>query len=240
MKKHIGNLIIEKYDKRDFSKLEEVTGYLSIYSNATLNALTTVGGDLYIYSNATLNALTTVGGYLSIYSNATLNADALTTVGGYLYINSNATLKIEFLKNKNWKSVDNRLFIIESEKNSKGIKIYSGYNLIGLEKNKPKKEQCFVSEKNGFFAHGETIKKSVSDLQFKIISETLKNEPIKKDTIIDVKYYRLVTGACQQGCDSFIQANGLKNDKYKAFELLPILEKANAYGLLKFKSLINF
>ncbi|MES2592362.1 MAG: hypothetical protein V4608_10785, partial [Bacteroidota bacterium] len=63
MKKYIGNLIIEEGDVRDFSKLEEVTGYLSIYSNASLNALTSVGGDL------------------SIYSNASLNADALTSVG---------------------------------------------------------------------------------------------------------------------------------------------------------------
>ena len=136
MRKHIGNLEIKEGDTRDFSKLEEVTG------------------NLYIYSNASLNALQSVGGYLSI--------------------NSNASLKMKFFKNKKWKSIDNKLFIIESEKSSKGIKIYSGYNVIGLTKNKPKKEQCFVAEKDTFFAHGITVKKAVSDLQFKIISETLK------------------------------------------------------------------
>ena len=275
MKKHIGNLIIEKNDKRDFSKLKEVTGDLSIYSNADLKALTTVGGDLYIYSNADLKAplLTTVGGDLSIYSNADLkalttvggdlciysnadlkalttvggylyiysNADlkALTTVGGDLYIYSNADLKIPFLKNKNWKSIDNKLFIIESEKSTKGIKIYTGYNLKGLKKNKPKKENCYVAEKDNFSAHGETPKAAIKDCLFKIIAEKIKNEPILKTTIIDINYYHTVTGSCVLGIKSWMEQYDIP-EGLTAEKLLPILESKHAYGLEKFKSLITF
>lgn len=43
MKKIEGNLRIEIGDTRDFSQLEEVTGYLSVYSNVTLPQLTSVG-----------------------------------------------------------------------------------------------------------------------------------------------------------------------------------------------------
>ena len=199
--KHEGNLIIEKGDTRDFSKLKEVTGYLSIHSPVELPQLTTVSGDLYI--------------------------------------NSTSKLFHKITNRKKYKCVDNSLFIIESEKTSKGIKIYSGYNVIGIEKLKAKKQQCFVAEKDNFTAHGETLKKAVEDLQFKLISEKLKNEPINANTVIDIKYYRLITGSCELGVKSFIESNGLK-ERYKAKDLLPILESKNAYGFEKFKSLCKF
>jgi hypothetical protein len=290
MKKYIGNLEIKEGDSRDFSTLEEVTGYLSINSNAKLDALTTVGGHLSIYSNAKLdanalttvggylsiysnakldalttvggylsiysnakldaNALTTVGGYLSINSNAKLDANALTTVGGYIYINSNAKLDIKFLKNKKWKSIDNTLFIIESEKTTKGIKVYSGYVVKGLKKNKSVKYECYVAEKDNFTAHGLTIKQAISDLNFKIVSEKLKKEPIQKDTLFTVKYYRTLTGACDFGCRSFMKSHNIpfdvvndetiEKEPIKAVDLLPILEKVRAYGYEKFKQLITW
>jgi len=76
-------------------------------------------------------------------------------------------------------------------------------------------------------------------LQFKIVSEKLKNEPIKEDTIITIQYYRLVTGACEIGAKSFQEQHGLKNE-YTAKDLLPILEKNNAYGIERFKKLLTF
>ena len=54
--KHEGNLIINKGDVADYSLLKEVTGYLSINSDAKLPNLTTVGGYLSINSDAKLDA----------------------------------------------------------------------------------------------------------------------------------------------------------------------------------------
>jgi len=218
---HKGDLIIKKGDNTDYSQLTEVTGYLSIYSNAKLNNLTTVGGNL------------------SIYSNAKLEANNLTTVGGGLYIYSNAKLEANFLTGLKWKSVDRNLFIIESTKPKGDIIIYKGYNVIGVKDNVIQREDCYVAESGKFYAHGKSMKKAVEDLQFKLISEKLKNEPINKDTVIDIKYYRLVTGACEFGVKSFIESNGLK-ESYKACDLLPILESNHAYGVEKFKSLLTF
>jgi hypothetical protein len=138
------------------------------------------------------------------------------------------------------KNVDEFCFVIESEKTSKGIKIYSGYNFISMSENVINKQVSFVSEKDGFTAHGETIKKSISDLHFKIVSDTLKKEPIKKETIIDVKYYRLITGACDFGVKNWMKENGMTKESYKAVDLFPILKKTNAYGFEKFKQLITF
>ena len=72
------------------------------------------------------------------------------------------------------------------------------------------------------------------------ISDKLKKEPITESTIIDIKYYRLITGACELGVKSWVEQNKITKDSYTAKELLPILEQTNAYGLDKFKSLIVF
>ena len=52
--------------------------------------------------------------------------------------------------------------------------------------------------------------------------------------------YRIVTGACEQGCKSWMQQNEIKDEPIRADKLLPILERTNAYGFSKFKSLITF
>jgi len=219
--KHEGNLIIKKGDSNDYSKITSVGGYLSIYSDVKLPNLTSVGG------------------YLSIYSDVKLDAPNLTSVGGYLHIYPDVKLDAPFLKNLKWKSIDGYLFVIESTKVKGDTTIYKGYNCKNVKDNVITKDECYVAKQGIFYAHGKTIKKAVEDLQFKTISKKLKKEQINKDTIIDVKYYRLVTGACEMGVQSFIKGNELK-ESYTAFELLPILEKSNAYGLSKFKQLLTF
>ena len=107
-----------------------------------------------------------------------------------------------------------------------------------------------MAEKENFTAHGDTIKKAVEDLQFKIIAERLKNEPIKADTQFTVKYYRTITGACDLGCRHWMENHGLEyniengntveKNPITAKELLPLLEKSNASGVDKFKKLVDF
>ena len=147
------------------------------------------------------------------------------------------------------------MFVIESEKTIKGIKILSGYIFRSIEKKKINKEGCYVAEKDGFFAHGSTVKKAISDLQFKIVSEKLKKDPIQKDTLFTVKYYRLLTGACDLGCRKWMEQNKIpftvkdegkateetvEKKPIKAVDLLPMLEKSNAYGVERFKQLVTF
>jgi len=100
------------------------------------------------------------------------------------------------------------------------------------------KEFYLVTDGNTH-AHGNTLRKAKEDFQFKLIAEKLKKYPIKADTVITVQYYRIVTGACELGCNQFIEQHKLK-ESYEAKELLPILEKYNAYGLERIKSLITF
>ena len=112
------------------------------------------------------------------------------------------------------------------------------------------KTECFVAEKESFFAHGTTVKKAISDLQFKIVAEKLKHQPIDKDTDLTVKYYRLLTGACDMGCRNWMKSNNIpfnivdgdtvETSPIKAKDLIPMLEKTNAFGIEKIKKLITF
>ena len=83
-----------------------------------------------------------------------------------------------------------------------------------------------------------------------MVAEKLKKSPINKDTLITVKHYRLITGACDAGVRGFMQSHSIEfkvvdeetveKKPMKASELLPVLEKTKAYGYERFKSLITF
>jgi hypothetical protein len=170
-----------------------------------------------------------------------ISLPALTTAGSYCFSYNQALTEISLLrKNLKTKCVDGYPFIIHSVKTSKEIKIYSGYNFERLDECVIEKHKCFVAEKRGFTAHGNTVKQAVGDLQFKIIAEKLKKDPINKNTIITIRHYRLITGACELGVRDWMAKNGITKEKIKASELLPLLEKTNAYGLDAFRKLVTF
>jgi len=214
-------------------------------TSVTLNKATTFGSGCF-YNNdkltiVTLNKATTFGSFC-FYNNdkltsVTLNKATTSDLGCFSHNPKLTSVTLNKFKLKT-KSVDGYCFVIENTKSTKGIHIYTGYNFIELKKGKIVKQECFVAEKGKFTAHGETVKKAIQDLEFKIISEKLKNEPIKKDTIITIQYYHSITGACELGIKDWMKSNGIK-DKIKAIDLLPILKKTNAYGFEKFKQLYS-
>ena len=199
-------------------------------------------GNLIVVENDTrdFSKLKEVTGYVDVRQGAKFTAPVLATVGGYVYVQEGVKLNVKFLNKVNYIVADGKAFLIESQKTSKGITIYSGFNIKGVKNCKiTKHDTIYLASKDNFFAHGETVKKAVEDLQFKIVSEKLNNEPIKKDTVLTIKYYRLLTGACELGVKQWMSENKI-DEGIKASELLPILIKTNAYGLEKFKKLITF
>ena len=157
----------------------------------------------------------------------------------YKYIGS----IIDYVKiNKNffWNVNDKRYFLIDSifsellsVKKQGELTIYV-CRKIGEEKT------FLVVNKGEFYSHGNDLHSAVSDLEFKIASDKLKNEPINEDTIVTVKYYRLITGACEFGVKEWMKKNNITKDEILAKDLLKLLEKTNAYGLEKFKKLLTF
>jgi hypothetical protein len=210
-------------------------------------ALTTVGNYSFRYNDALVScnmpALTTVGNDSFRSNDALVSCDmpALTTVGNYSFRYNDALVSLKLGQRKlKIKTVDGYCFVIENEKTTKGIKVYKGYNFNLMLNNIINKTDSFVAEKDGFTAHGKTIKQAINDLQFKCIAEKLKKEPIKKDTLITSQYYRIITGACEFGVKDWMNRNNMTKESYRADELFPILESTSAYGFERFKSLITW
>lgn len=188
------------------------------------------------------------------------------TVGGYLDLGSVTSIPEGFKNIESWKKAKvkkpvgridtpkNKLLFWNEGKYVKADGIFTEVvnkrgNVYRVKKLHSQKEFYLVTD-GVTHAHGDTLKKAKEDFEFKIISEKLKKEPITKDTEFTVKYYRLLTGACDMGCRSFMDQNKIPFDvvngntvekkPIKAPALLKLLEKSNAYGLERFKSLLTF
>ena len=114
------------------------------------------------------------------------------------------------------------------------------YNLYSAQKIN-KDEYFFIANNGNYYAHAVDLKKAIEDLQFKMIADKLKKEPIHADTMISIMYYRTVTGACEFGTKAWLEQNKLTGkEEMRADELLPMLVKTNAWGADKFKQLVTF
>jgi hypothetical protein len=229
----------------------------------------TVGGDLHLDSVTELPAgfNPTVGGSLYLNSVTELPAGFNPTVGGSLYLNSVTELPAGFNpalgQNLYLNGKYNNTYIkrnpneILSWQNGRYIKadgiftevIHKRGNVYKVKRIGNIKESYLVT--NGEFnAHGDTIKSAESDLNFKIVAEKLKSEPITPDTKLTVMYYRTLTGACDAGCRDWMRENGIpykieagktvEINPITATELLPMLEQTKPYGFEKFKELLTF
>jgi hypothetical protein len=144
-------------------------------------------------------------------------------------------------KSYNFKVIrkDNLTFVIESHKSKNGIDIYKGFILNSIENDVLDKKDSYLAVHGEYSAHGSTLKGALSDLDTKINFEKLSKEPIEKDTIITIERYHCATGSCKAGIKNWMEQNNVK-EGLKAVDLLPILEKYQAYGLERFKKLITW
>ena len=210
--------------------------------------MATCGSDCFRYNAAiteiSLPVLATCGSdcFSSNAAITEISLPLLATCGSYCFRYNAAITQVKIKGHKlTIKNVDGSAFVTEAEKTSKGIKIYTGYNLLSVTKKVIEKDPCFVAEKDGFYAHGETVKQAISDLQFKIVAEKIKKDPIHADTMITPMYYRIVTGACEFGTKAWLEQNKLTGvEKMRADELVKLLKKTNAYGFERFQSLLAF
>ena len=238
---------------------------------------TTINGPLYLHSLTTVDKdflkNTILNGSLDLDSLTIIDKNFLknATINGSLYLHSLTTIDKNFLKsttlNDNLisrsltaadkKIVNNNVKKLEVGYNKEGGYCYFDGILSKVLSVSEKKGYIlfitpfeFIAQKGNYTAHGSTIKKAIQDVEFKIIAEKLKKEPITENTELTVKYYRLLTGACDSGCRNWMQNNNIpfkvvdnstvELEPIKAKDLLPLLQKTNAYGLQKIKELINF
>ncbi len=215
---------------------EKIIGHLYL-SNNQLTKLPegfnpTVGGDLYLSNNQLTK----------------LPEGFNPTVGGDLYLSNN---KKELATPVTKKPENNLISWCGKYIKADGIFteiLQKRGNAYKIKKVNSDKIFWLVTDGKFTHAHGDTLKKATEDFKFKFIAEKLKKDPIKKDTVITVMYYRTVTGACEFGCIDWINKNipekkvkGILANGIKAVDLLPLLEKSGKpYGYDKIKQLINW
>lgn len=211
-----GSLYLPKvtYLPKDFSPV--VGGLLD------LDSLTSLPEDLSFV----------VGGNLFL-SNLTSLPDGFTpTVGGSLClendtidINSKTKKIIEFKEGKYIKCDGIFTEVVSRKKNIYKVK------KINQEK------EFFLIVEGDFSAHGDTLKEAKKDLDFKILQDRIKKEPIYPDTVINVDRYRAITGACTHGVQMWLKENEITEKEMKAQDLLPLLQETNAFGFDSFSKL---
>lgn len=214
----------------------------------------TVGGSLFLKSLTSLpkGFSPSVGGNLYLSNLTHLPKDFSPIVGGWLGLDSLTSLHEGFSPNvgvsvylKNDKiAINSKTKKIIEFKGGKYIKCDGIFTeVVSRKKNiyKVKKinqeKEFFLIVEGEFSAHGQTLKEAKKDLEFKILQDRIKKEPIYPDTIISVDKYRAITGACTHGVQMWLQENKITEKEMKAKDLFPLLKKTNAFGFDSFSKL---
>ena len=220
---------------------------LNINGGLSLESLTNAEVGLFIGLN--------LNGYLDL-SSLTKVDDGLfngLNLNGSLTLNSVLTEKLDLLNGINH---NGKLYINYKSIKSVNTKLTDGYN--------KKRGYCYfdgilrsvlsvktigeykiyltpfdyVVQKGDYTAHAESIEKGISDVNFKILAIQYQ-ENLTLDTMLNKHIYRLITGACELGCNDWIRNNNIQVEEISVRDLIPLLEKTNAYGVEKIKNLVK-
>lgn len=127
------------------------------------------------------------------------------------------------------------MVIISNVKDVDGYKIFKTQHLSDFERGD--KNYQYIAEKDGYAAHGNTIKEAIEDVNFKRLKDINIDEHIKrikKQGYMTANDYRLITGACRYGTNRFLEKNNLTwEDKKSVEEVLKLVK--GEYGYDKFK-----
>ena len=171
--------------------------------------------------NAEVERANTVGGYLDLRGLTSIPEGFNPTVGGDLYLRG-LTSRYTKLQHgdyvpKRYLYADGILTHIICRRELKGYIFYKG---------KIKGKNVISDGVN--YAHCATFKEGVTDLMFKAAKDrgaeqyhglTLESELTAEEMIT---MYRVITGACRQGTESFVSSLGELKEKYTIGEAIKI------------------
>ena len=238
---------------KDFCKkygltIEHATGKEKIGGGLYLSSVTsipegfnpTVGGGLDLRSVTSIpeGFNPTVGGGLYLSSVTSIPEGFNPTVGGDLYLRSvsryigkEVDITIRYLwRNKEYIKVDGIFTKIISERG----------NVMRVQRIAHKEIEYLVTDGDGRWAHGATLKEAKESLIYKITSrDTSKYNDWTLDTTIThaeaIEAYRVITGACAMGTRHFCESilGDKKKEKYTVAEVIELTK--GQYGAESFK-----
>ena len=220
----------------------------------------TVGNGLY------LNGLTsipegfnpTVGGDLWLSGLTSIPEGFNPTVGDTLYLNSLTSIPDGFNPTVGWSLYVGGLDcdytklggnpITWGDKYIKVDDIFTEVvskrgNVYRVKKLNTDKVFYLVTDGNGKWAHGDTLKEAREDLVYKLNKDIDKSvyEGMTLDTKLSfeeaVVCYRVITGACSFGVKDFVSKNKIKKKKYAISEVIELTK--GSYGSKEFENYFN-
>ena len=224
---------------------EEFGGYLYLSSVTSIpeGFNPTVGGYLDLRSVTSIpeGFNPTVGGYLDLSSVTSIPEGFNPTVGGSLYLSSyskyiGAQVELPYIsarylwRNKEYIKVDGIFTKIISERG----------NVMRVQRIAHKEIEYLVTDGDGRWAHGATLKEAKESLIYKITSrDTSKYNDWTLDTTIThaeaIEAYRVITGACAMGTRHFCETilGDKKKERYTVAEVIELTK--GQYGAESFK-----
>ena len=220
-----GYIYVSGTVKGNISVSGTVKGDISVYGTAQV-------GNIYVYGTAQVGRISVSGtaqvGNIYVYGTVKGNIYVYGTVKGY---NIGGETNIQL--------VDGYLFKTGRTSKRKGFTIRKGSTLKSVVDGKWIGEDGYVAEKDGFTAHGNTATQAISDCHFKILQRDFTGEPITLDTMMDIKTWRLYSGACESMSLEFCKQHAIDpNKQHRLGDVMPILEANNAYGLDRLKDFL--
>ena len=228
---------------------EEISGSLDLRSVTSIpdGFNPTVGGYLDLRSVTSIpdGFNPTVGGSLDLRSVTSIPDGFNPTVGGSLdlrsvskYIGKDVTLPyipIRYLwRNKEYIKVDGIFTRIISERGK----------VMRVQRIAHKEIEYLVTDGEGKWAHGATLKEAKDSLIYKIADrDKSKYNDWTKNTIVThaeaIEAYRVITGACAMGTRHFCEVvlGNKKKDKYSIAEVIELTK--GQYGSESFASFFN-
>ncbi len=159
-------------------------------------------------------------------------ANSQTSIGQYAFNYCEKLREITF-KNQTYsvKCVDGYCMVVLCKKQMQDIAILKCMYFP------ERKGTVYVAEKDGYAAHGDTIRNAVKDLKFKMLKDVNMEEHIqriKQQGYMNAEDYRLLTGACREGTNRFLQEHGLTwEDTMPVAQVLEITKEQ--YGSEEFQ-----
>jgi len=231
MNKNNGNLIL--YGTKITSLPDNLTvgGSLNLRETkiTSLPDNLTVGGwlDLYGTQITSLPDNLTVGGWLDLRETKITSLPDNLTVGGWLNLSGTKIARIELKKIKalhHGDYIEGRYLYADGIlTHIKEKKIIGEYTLfIGKI---PNRNVIFDGK---YYAHCSTFKRGKSDLLFKQAKDRgldqYKGLPLDTELTADemITMYRVITGACWQGTETFVNSLGKLKERYTIREAIKI------------------
>jgi len=202
-------------------------GYVYLRSLTTLPDNVKFENHGYVY----LGSLTTLPDNVKFENHGDVNLGSLTTLPDNVKFENHGDVDLGSLttidyRNKvlNLKQIDGYTMIINSKKTKGDFTIYNCRYFGGGELNKLKK--VYVAEKGEYYAHGETVKQAIEDVNFKFMQNTFNLEDlisaIKAKQTININEYRMLTGACGAGVDDFRERKNIEATELSIDEVISL------------------